>query len=209
MCERRSPLASGARRFSAIFFAALSPSQLDEEPRLGITPIALDTCAREAEDARGILLAQPDEVTELHELGLDRVLRLELGEGFVDGQEVLGGSRGRDIHVVEVLPFQPPAMLLGSLAAGVLDQDAMHGLGSSGQEVTAAVPPLGLVATDEPEIGFVHQGRRLERLPWFLPGEPLSGDLAKFAIDERQELLRGPWVAVLDGREEAGHVIHG
>src|SRR3954467_11735860 len=84
MCERRGPLASGARRFSAIFFAALGPSQLDEEPRLGVTPIALDTCAREAEDASGILLAQPDEVAELHELGLDRVLGFQFRERFVE-----------------------------------------------------------------------------------------------------------------------------
>src|SRR5262249_46388999 len=100
MCERRGPLASGARRSSAMFFAGLGSSQLDEELSLGVTPIGLDAWAREAQDARGILLAQPDEVTELHELGLDRVLRLELGEGFVDGQEVLGGSRGRDLNIV-------------------------------------------------------------------------------------------------------------
>jgi hypothetical protein len=67
---------------------------------------------------------------------------------------------------------------------------------------------MGLVATDEPKVGFVHQGRRLERLPRPLPGETLMGELSQLAVDQRQEFLRRPGVTLLDGREEASDFIH-
>ena len=170
--------------------------------------MALGGCAGNPEDARGVLLGQPGEVAELHELGLDRVLGFELRQGLVEGQEVLGGGRGRDVDVVEVLPLQPAAVLLGPLAAGVLDEDATHRLGRRGEEVAAAIPPLGLLAIDEPEVGLVDQGGGLERLPRLLLGEPLLGEPPELAVDERQELLGRPRVALLDGREDAGHVVH-
>ena len=52
------------------------------------------------------------------------------------------------------------------------------------------------------------QGRGLERLPGLLLGQPLRGQLAQLVVDQRQELLGGLRVALLDGREDAGHVVH-
>ena len=52
------------------------------------------------------------------------------------------------------------------------------------------------------------QGRGLERLPGLLLGQPLRGQLAQLVVDQRQQLLGGLRVALLDGREDAGHVIH-
>ena len=52
------------------------------------------------------------------------------------------------------------------------------------------------------------QGRGLERLAGLLLGQPLGGQLAQLVVDQRQELLGRLRVALLDGREDAGHVVH-
>jgi hypothetical protein len=94
------------------------------------------------------------------------------------------------------------------LAASLFDQDPAHGFGSRGEEMGAAVPlRLGPFA-DEPEIGRVHQVRRLEGLPRALAREPLGGQSAQFLIDKRQELLGCLLVAPLDRREDVRDVVH-
>src|SRR5262249_998237 len=65
-----------------------------------------------------------------------------------------------------------------AFATCLLNQDAAHGLGGSGEEVAAAVPALGLLRIDQPEVGLVDQGRGLERLPGLLLGQPLRRQLA-------------------------------
>ena len=52
------------------------------------------------------------------------------------------------------------------------------------------------------------QGRGLEGLARLLLGQPLGGQLAQLVVDQRQELLGGLRVAVLDGREDARDVVH-
>ena len=52
-----------------------------------------------------------------------------------------------------------------SLAADVFDHDSPYGLGRNSEEVCAAVPVLVLAAVaNEAQPGFMHQGRRLQRL---------------------------------------------
>ena len=56
------------------------------------------------------------------------------------------------------------AALLGMMASGVVDQDATHDAGGDGEEV-GPVLPLDPFQVDEPEVGFVDQGGRLEGVP--------------------------------------------
>src|SRR5262245_37802915 len=58
------------------------------------------------------------------------------------------------------------------------------------------------------QIGLVDQGRRLERLAGFLVGKSLGRELAEFIVNQRQELLRGGGIALLDGGEHACDVGH-
>ena len=60
----------------------------------------------------------------------------------------------------------------------------------------------------QPQIGFVDQGRRLERLPRLLPGELLRRQLAQLVVDQRQQLLGGGRVALFNGRQDQGYIIH-
>ena len=61
---------------------------------------------------------------------------------------------------------------------------------------------------DQPEVRLVDQGRGLERLAGLLLRQLLGGQLAQLVVDQRQELLGRLRVALLDGREDAGHVVH-
>jgi hypothetical protein len=54
----------------------------------------------------------------------------------------------------------------------------------------------------------VNEGRRLQRLARFLLCHPLCGELAQLLVDQRQELLRGMWIAPFDGRQNARDLVH-
>ena len=53
--------------------------------------------------------------------------------------------------------------LVRPLAAGAVNQDAAHGLGSRGEEMCTTIPLLILVA-DQPQPGLMHQCGRLQRV---------------------------------------------
>src|SRR5688572_2691446 len=80
--------------------------------------------------------------------------------------------------------------------------------GTAPKKKAWAVPALRVLLSDQPEVGLVDQGRRLERLARLLLGQPLRGQLAQLVVDQGQELLGRVGVAPLDGREDAGHVVH-
>jgi hypothetical protein len=50
----------------------------------------------------------------------------------------------------------------------------------------------------------VDEGRRLERLPRRLVGQPVRGQTAQLAVDQRQQLRGGLRVALLGRAQQAG-----
>src|SRR5262249_29584942 len=82
------------------------------------------------------------------------------------------------------------------------DEDAAHGLGSSGEEVTPAVPVARLATADEPEVGLVDEGGWLKRLARLLVREALRSELAQLVVDEWQQLGGGLGIAGLNGGHE-------
>ena len=73
--------------------------------------------------------------------------------------------------------FPPPAT--GAvLSAGVVDEDAAHGLGRRGEEVNASVPGPLRVGTDQLEIRLVDEGGGLKGVPWASTGEAFCGQPA-------------------------------
>ena len=52
-------------------------------------------------------------------------------------------------------------------------------------------------------------GRWLERLARLLVGQSCGRELAQLVVDERQQLLGGVRVALLDGGQDVGDVAHG
>src|SRR5262249_44470346 len=110
--------------------------------------------------------------------------------------------------LLEVQADALAAPLLAPLATGVIDEDAAHGLRRGGEEVAATVPVLRSLDVHQPEVGFVNQGRGLERLARLLLRHPLGSQLTQLALDERKQLLRRAGVALLDGGQDARHLTH-
>ena len=123
----------------------------------------------------GLFERQAGEVAELDQLAPCAGRRPPAASGPRPGPAVRPPvARGDQLDVVQVDQFdarRPPPLDGRVLAAGVLDEDAAHGLGRGGEEVAAAVPVLRRVAADQPEVRLVDQGRGLERLPGLLLGQ--------------------------------------
>src|SRR5262249_62420836 len=111
------------------------------------------------------------------------------GEGILEEQDLLVVGWGRPLRVKQARAREPAAMPHAPLSASPFDEDAPHGLGGGGEEVTAAIPGLRGVGTDKPQIRFMDERGRLKCLPWLLLGQLLSGQLAQLVIDQRQQLL--------------------
>lgn len=77
---------------------------------------------------------------------------------------------------------------------GVVYQDAAHRLGSGGEEVTAAIPAIGLLASDEPDVSLVDEGGSLEGVAGGFGGHPGGSQLAQFVVDEREQFFGGTGV---------------
>ena len=94
----------------------------------------------------------------------------QLRQGFVERQEIVRGYRGDQLRFGQLLALQVAAALETGLTTGVLDQDAPHGFRGGGKEVGAALPRLVGLTSDQPEIGFMHEGSGVERLSRRLSG---------------------------------------
>jgi hypothetical protein len=103
----------------------------------------------------------------------------------------------------------PAAAFVGLLAAGLLDEDAAHGLSGGGEEVAAAVPGLRRFGVHQAQVRLVDQGGGLERLARLLLRHPLGRQLTQLVVDQRQELFGGRRVALLDGGQDARDFAHG
>ena len=53
---------------------------------------------------------------------------------------------------------------------GLVDENPPHRFGCGCKEMSATIPMFRLVAINQPEIGFVHEGGRLQRVPGGLLG---------------------------------------
>jgi hypothetical protein len=91
----------------------------------------------------------------------------------------------------------------------LLDEDAAHGLGGSGEKVTAAVPALERDPAHEPQVRFMDKGGGLKCLPRFLLGQSVGSELAQFLVHQRQQLPRSGRIALLDVIQDAGNFAHG
>src|SRR5262249_14261160 len=100
------------------------------------------------------------------------------------------------------------AALLPGLAPGGLDQDAPHGLGRGGEEMSLAVPLATRGGADQPQIGLVHQGRRLECVTGRLVRQPPGRHPAELVVNQAEQLLARLTVTVVTRRENTNRLVH-
>jgi len=88
------------------------------------------------------------------------------------------------------------AASLRSLAcARVVHQDLPHQLRCNPKKVCATLP-LRQILSHHADIGFVNQGCTLQRVVGPLALQKMLGDVAKFLINQRHELVQGATVAL-------------
>jgi hypothetical protein len=100
------------------------------------------------------------------------------------------------------------AVFAALLPPGPFYKDAAHGFGGGGEEVAAAVPAPRLLDVHQSQVRLVDQRGRLQRLARFLLGKPLGGEPAEFVVDQRQQLLGGGSVTLLDGGQDTRGLAH-
>jgi hypothetical protein len=66
-----------------------------------------------------------------------------------------------------------------------------------------------VVHVHQADVGFVDQGRSLERLAGLFLRQLLRRQLAQFVVDQRQELLGRVRVTGFDARQDARNFVHG
>ena len=64
------------------------------------------------------------------------------------------------------------------------------------------------LAAHQPQVRFVDQGGRLERLAGRLVGQPLGRQAAQLLVNEREQPAGGVRVALLDGFQNARDLAH-
>ena len=128
-----------------------------------------------AQDLGGLVAGQPREIAQLDQAGLERVGVGEPGQGRVQGEQVVVRlGCGGEIRVHRLTPAAA-AVLGPRIAAGTFDQDAAHGLGGGGEEVSPAVPVAGLLHIYQAQVGLVNEGGSLEGLAGAFPGQLPGG----------------------------------
>jgi hypothetical protein len=125
----------------------------------------------------------------------------------VDGEQLIRWRRQNEDRFVQLDSFGSSAALETLLAPGVFDQDAAHGFGGGGEEVSTVLPVRGL-GSDQPQPGFVHECCGLQGMSSRFGGHPASGELAQLLIDDGQQFLGGFGVALLHGPKYPSDIVH-
>src|SRR5262245_10331542 len=80
------------------------------------------------------------------------------------------------------------ASAFGCLSAtGVLDKDVTHANGGNPEEVRTVLP-IDLFGVQQPQVGFMHQGRRLQRVTWPLLSEIMVSQPSQLGVNQWQQL---------------------
>ncbi len=161
---------------------------------------------RQPEEDGGIAQGEPREEAQVHQSGGVGILLGKLDERVVQRDQlfVIGVQGDFDLVKVDAVAFTPSFGTL--LVACAIEKNPPHRFSRRRKEMAPTVPALNFGRVDQPEIRVVDQGGGLERLPGLLLRQPEGGQLAQLVVDQRQELLGGARVALLDRRQDAGNI---
>jgi len=175
------------------------------QPRAGRLPFPCHGRTRYREHGRDLLFRQTPEVTQFDDLGLTRVKACQLTQSLIDQQQLTfaGLNGGQSVVKGDFKGWRRP--LRGVTGPCVVDEDAAHHLRRDSEEVRPILPPDTLL-TEEPEIGFMDQCRRLERVVRALAAKVRGRSASKFAINERQQLIARLKIAPPPGLQQSTHV---
>lgn len=177
------------------------------QPCSGIGPPTFRRGLRNAEDFRGLLNFQTDEIAKLDQFSLARFQRGEAIQSFVECEQLVVRRGAGDFEFIHVQVGRARTAALTSFAAGTGDEDAAHGLGRGAKKMRAVLPRL-IRGVHELEPRFMNERRGLQRVTGGFGRHLVCGHAAQFIVNERQQFLRSLGVSFFDGRENASDLAH-
>ena len=170
------------------------------EPGPGVGPVPVGRRRGDAEGRGRLVDRQAGEVAELDQLGL--ACGSSLGQpvqGLVEGQQVVVRSSAASSSGVRGRPALPIAARASArpLARALSTRMRRMASAAAAKKWPRLFQCRAWPAPDQPQVGLVDQGRRLQRLAGLLLGHPRGRQLAQLVVDQRQELLGGVRVALL------------
>jgi hypothetical protein len=168
-------------------------------------PISL--CAGDAKSGGRFLDGAAGIESQLHYLGCLVVFSGELGESFIESDDILRGPADRG-HIRQIDTTAVAATAKAFLSAGIFDQDTAHGFGRGGEEVAPIVPVLIRFLAYESKVGLMNQARGLKRLTGFLLGQLRRRQLPQLVIDKWQQPFGGRRIALPNLIQSPRHIIH-
>ena len=116
---------------------------------------------------------------------------VSFSQGFIHGQQILIplGRQGQPFGQADAVAAAAVPQAIA--APRMVHQDPPHRLGTDGEEVRAAVP-LDPRLVDELQVGLVHQGRRLQRVPRPFSLQVHAGQLAEVVVQKREQTVPRP-----------------
>jgi hypothetical protein len=98
--------------------------------------------------------------------------------------------------------------LLGPDPAGVIDEDAAHGLGRGREELLPVIPGRPVRPADESQVRLVDECGGVQGVVWSFGGHAGRGEFPQFVVDQREQLRGGLTVATVRCFQESRHVGH-
>ena len=148
-------------------------------------------------------VGHPDKITELHDLGFERMRGGEFVERVVDGKELIivvveGHVRLRDIHALLAA-----AVAEGAFTAGPVDENPAHCFGRRHKEMSAVIKGW-ISVRDQSQPGLVNQSCGLERLSRRFVGDFVRRQPAQLLVNQRQPLIGAPGTGRVNRIEKSG-----
>jgi hypothetical protein len=164
------------------------------EPGDGEEPIAFGGAGMDFEEIANFVEGEAAEATEFNDAGGAGILGGEVGEEFIEVQELFDAGGGAGDIAMEGEPFESATAFGGTVGAGMIDEQAAHGGGGDGKEVFATAPEK-VVLTCHTEEEFVDEGGGLECMILTFAGHTVGGYLAQFGVDDIEKATANLWFA--------------
>src|SRR5215475_451876 len=149
-------------------FIRLSLADRMAQPGFCLPPFALNRAGRHFQNLGHFFRSQPAKELHLNDPAFALIHSRQLPQRLIQRHQFRGPLLGRHRGLVQRHLLRPAATL-GILAPSrVVHQDAPHQLRSDPEEVRPVLP-VDTLLFDQPQVGFVDQGRGLQRVAGTLP----------------------------------------
>src|SRR5260370_12382471 len=117
----------------------LKALDLLEKPGARESPIVFYCGKRNVENLSDFLIRAAAKITQLHDLGLNRIFLGEFVQRFMHGQQFIIGLGGDQIALIEINTLISSTVAASASAARPINQNAAHRFGGGGKKVSAVL----------------------------------------------------------------------